>query len=264
MKRLDQWLSTTKSHPEIEHFTTWKVIEEVDTAQVRTVKMVESMLDQLVGESYLERARAALPPSEFRSLIQSRMPTTKILKRGCFGEVLAIRILEGFHNYHVPVKKLRFRTAGHDVPKATDVLAITMSLDGKIEVIGYVEAKLRTTTRDLDTVLNDAHDQLRKDCEQPTPAIIGFAASVLDYANDPLFDTFMEYLHDRAETDSRAHHVMLVVERNLWTPDYLSDLKDCEDILEPLHIHVVLVDELATLVDTVYQEIGIQVFDDDE
>lgn len=187
-----------------------------------------------------------------------------ILRRGVFGEVLSVCLLEEFHGLVIPIKKLRYRTASHDSPKATDVLAIKINNDRVITEVAYVEAKVRTTRNRIGQLAVTAHEQLQKDCKAEIPEIMGFAAEVLCGRDDPLLESIMAYLRRRDEEELDSHHIFIVVDKGCWRESDLDGLVQHETLLDPLDVHIVAIDSLVDKVDLVYGLIGLEAMPDDE
>lgn len=217
-----------------------------------------------MSQELLDSAIELLPRSRLRAFVEARSPSTKILRRGVFGEVLAVRLLEEVHNHVVPIKKLRYRTASHDSPKATDVLAIKLDGSRAITSVAYVEAKFRSTRSRLGSLALDAHEQIRKDCSDEVPGIIAFAAQVLKERNDPLFESVMAYLRDRELLTIDTHHIFLIVDKSCWRDTDLDVLREHDTLLEPLDVHVVTIDSLCDTTDLVYQAVGYQTMPDED
>jgi hypothetical protein len=222
------------------------------------------MEGHLMSEDLLASAIEMLPPSKLRAFVRSRQPQTQLLRRGVFGEVLAVRLLEELHGHIVPIKKLHYRTANYDSPKATDVLAIKINDELVITDVAYAEAKFRSTRDRIADLGRAAHNQLQNDCKDEIPGILGFAAQILKERNDPLFDSVMTYLRDRDLDKLDSHHIFLVVERGCWRDTDLDSLFQQDDLLEPLDVHVVMIDQLCDKTDYVYELIGFEATENED
>jgi hypothetical protein len=226
--------------------------------------LAPAVLDHLVSDELMATAERLLPPSKLKAFVRARLPGTLILRKGVFGEVLSVRLLEEFHGLVVPIKKLRYRTASYDSPKATDVLAIKVNDQGEIIEVAYVEAKVRTTRSKIDQIAAVAHDQLQKDCKAEIPEIMGFAAEVLSGRNDPLVESIMAYLRRRDAEEIDTHHIFLVVDKGCWRESDLDCLVEHQSLLVPLDVHIVAIDALAGKVDLVYGLVGAEAMPDDD
>jgi len=261
---MNQWLSIQPKNPQPGTFTTWDVTELAGAGARSAEVLAPAMSEHLISKELVVSATEMLPPSKLSAFLKSRLPSTQILKRGVLGEVLAVRFLEDFRGHVVPIKKLHYRTAGHDSPKATDVLAIKLNDQMVITEVAYVEAKYRTTRSGITAVALTAHDQLQKDCRDEIPGIMGFAAQILRERHDPLFAPLMTYLRDRDIDDIDTHHVVLVMDKGCWRDSDLTTLVDHEDILEPLEVYILVIDGLVAKTEAVYKIIGYEGMLDDE
>lgn len=261
---LEEWLSVALRQSPEGPFETWDVIESPNQTLSSADVLVPDLVDHLMGESFLRRAKARLHGGALRSLVEAREAELGPMGRGVFGEVLAARLLESFHGLQVPVKKLRYRTARYDSPKATDVVAIKLDRDGRIASVAYAEVKLRTTRNRLTSLVLHAHNQLQSDCIPQTPAIMGFMVQILAEKDDPLADSLMDYLSDRSDTEIDTHHIFIVVENGCWRDSDLTCLEDHDALLEPLAVHVVRITDLPTKVGRAYSQVGFEALDDDD
>lgn len=253
---IDGWLTIDEREDLPEGFAVWRMSEQPSDQLDIPSLLAPQIAEHLFSTELLEAAVRNLPTSLLQQFIASRMPGSGILRRGVFGEVLSVRVLEEFHDYEVPIRKLRFRTASHDSPKATDVLALKVR-DGTIQEVAYVEAKFRSTRAGLSDLIFEAHDQLQKDCSESIPAIVGFAAQVLVDQRHTLADALLNYLRRRSQEPLDVHHVMLVVESARWRDTDLDKLKAHDSLLEPLHVHIVRIEGLVGRTDTTYGAVGV-------
>lgn len=261
---LDQWLSAKPKDPQPSTFSAWNVTETGDPKLSSDNILAPALMDHLIGDEFLARAAKLLPPSKLRALIDARLPNDPKLRRGVFGEVLAVRILETFHGHIVPIKKLRYRTASHDSPKATDVLAIKLNDAGVVTEVAYVEAKLRTTRDRITQLALHAHNQLQQDCMAEISAIIGFSTAILQDRDDPLFEAIMGYLRSRSNVEIDSHHIFLVIDSGCWRDSDLTILAEHDSLLDPLDVHVVTISALREKVERVYGLIGCKAMPDDD
>jgi hypothetical protein len=198
-----------------------------------------------------------------KQIVATIMPGLPTAKRGEFGEVLFAAILEEFHDYKIPVPKLRFKiTAGQSLP-ATDILALKVDEISAIIEVCFVESKLRTTSDNTAAV--EGYKQLQSDYESKLPDILTFIAARLHERNDALFETFASYMRDRGDvTDKDNFRLGLCWERSEWHEKVLQNLQENGVDLPRLTVHVIGIDNLRQIIDELFAELGIEeVFDDD-
>lgn len=261
---LSPWLSVQARDPQIAQFSAWDVAERSESGSQSAEVLAPAVQDHLISDQLLATAARLLPASTLQAFVEARLPGPKILRRGVFGEVLSVCLLEEFHGHVVPIKKLRYRTASHDSPKATDVLAIKLDDKGVITEVAYLEAKVRTTRDRITQLAVTAHNQLQKDCEVEIPAIMGFAAQVLCDRDDPLLESIMGYLRRRDEEELDSHHIVIVVDKGCWRGTDLDALIEHESLLDPLDVHIVAIESLVDKVKLVYDLVGCEAMPDEE
>lgn len=261
---MQTWLNFRLKEPALANFSVWDIEERQDSGSRYVDILGPAVADHLMSPDLLSDITKLLPPGKRRAFIEGRTPNSTRLRRGVLGEVLAVRYLEDIGGFTVPIKKLRYRTANHDSPKATDVLAVRTDADLNIIEVAYVEAKLRTTRTDIANIPLQAHNQLQKDCSEEMPAIMLFAAQILSERESPLFVPLMKYLASREDRGIDSHHIFLVVDEACWRDSDLAGLVEHDDILDPLDVYVVCIDTLPSKSDRVFASVGYEVIADDD
>jgi HamA len=200
----------------------------------RTALRVARDMTELLG---WDAVRARLTPS----LVQ--------IRHGDFGEMLACEILAEFADLTIPVKKVRYQMHVDQTLVGADVVGL--ELDGDtVTCVHFAEAKLRTTG---DTAAGDAaHEQLARWHGDEFGQILFFIGSRLEETDPELYSSFFEYLTDRAFRADHFH-IVLVWEAARWTDTVLTNLPESPDVLDPLTVRVVLVEDLAGLTQTAYE-----------
>lgn len=260
---LARWLTIQQSANSPGEFLVWKGSEQSLTEAELSNLASPFVRDHLVSRDLIAKAAELLPESQLRSFLRARMPNKAILRRGMLGEIVAVQLLEEVHGHNVPVRKLHYRTAPHDSPKATDVLALRIE-GGKIIEVAYVEAKYRSTRNDMAGLVVNAHSQLKNDCTEVIPAIIGFAAEVLLQKDDPLLAPLLNYLASRSVESIDSHHIVLMTEGKHWKDSDLDLLGEQDELLDPLAVHIIEVTDLVNKTDLIYAAIDCIAIQDDE
>jgi hypothetical protein len=230
-------------------------IAENSSPESETITYLGGLLrDCMVDPNFLIAAQEWLDWPEIETWTMGSLPESLTLRRGSFGEVLATAIMEEFHNYDVPVRKLRYRISqGQSLP-GTDVVALTWSQDDGITGVCFTEVKLRTTTAFASEAVVDAYDQLLADQTAYRPAMLKFIAERLADMNHPLLPVFMRYLRDRRDlSDLDSFRMILVWDSEAWEEKLLSILRDIDVSVEPLTVHVAQIEELPSLIEEVYR-----------
>jgi hypothetical protein len=137
-----------------------------------------------------------------RDIISTKTPKTPKIKKGTFGETLINAILEEFHNYLVPVRKLRYLIKSDISPPGVDSVAFRVNDRGLIDEVCFVESKLRASDhyKNKDAGL-EGYNQLKINYESRSFDILYFIAQRLHESKDPFFDPFASYMRDRDNDD---------------------------------------------------------------
>ena len=178
------------------------------------------------------------------------------MRRGFFGEVLICGVLQQFSGYIIPIQKWRYSMTSDQSLPSTDAIAIKL-VDGSISELCFVESKLRTTKNKVAAV--EGYQQLKNDFLKDMPDMLYFVLCRLEERNDPLFNTFDEYLYDRRNLKIEKFYLGLVWEDSVWSNETLNEL----DALIPtsdypsLTVDKIRIQRLAELVTSLYQNTGL-------
>jgi len=210
---------------------------------------------------FLELAAEKLGWDAVKQLVQTSQPKLPRTRRGAFGEILAIEGLIRFQGYAVPVKKFRFAVTGDQTLPGMDVVGLQLGEDDKLENVCFIECKLRTGH---DTAAaSQAYVQLRNDYESRAADILFYVAARLEEQGNPLLNTVLEYMRDRANTDLDILAIWLTWEQTNWSETTLANVND-EDLLPvPLQVTAIRLPELERLTDSVFTDIAIAPLIDD-
>ena len=196
-------------------------------------------------------------------IVKEQMPTNINTKRGDFGETLFNAILEQFHGYRIPVRKLRFKITANQTLPGTDSLAFRIDDTGLITEVCFVESKLRTSQDNMAAV--NGYKQLQNNYESELPAILKFVAARLYDQKDSLFEAFMSYLGDRNDTRVKdKFRLSLCWEHLEWNETVLENLQDNGVALPELTLHVIRINNLRQITDELFAELGATVVSDED
>lgn len=188
-------------------------------------------------------------------------PSKRVAGRhGDFGEVIAIGLLEEFSSVHVPVVKLRVQMDPEQSLHGSDVVGfhLALSTTGKLAVedLEFVEAKCRTT-RDKQQAAK-AHQQLVADRDAQFADTLEFLHLRLEeLGNEDLLDAFEAYLAARDTDPGGRYRLVLIFDEDEWKDDELAELPDPPDLCTPLTVEIVLVNQLATLIDATWAAVPV-------
>lgn len=213
--------------------------------------------------SFIAAASEELGWANVAEKIKSSVPRRATNKRGRLGEALACALLEQFHGFLIPVQKHRYIITRDQSLPGTDAIAMRLDTEGAIAEVCFVESKLRTVA-DTAAALQ-GYNQLAQDYRDALPDMLMFVAHRLRSENHPLERAFFRYLRERSDNrDLDSFGLFLVWEKDKWSETGLQNVEDSDPQLSPVHIHVVLINGLAHLVDQVFELAGLECPQDDE
>jgi len=195
--------------------------------------------------------------------IKGAMPSVMSVRKGVVGELLATDCAISFDGCQVPVKKLRSMIVPGESLHGTDVLAFRLDAAGEIEKAYYVESKLRLFCDRAAAV--EAEKQLHRDMAKHVPDILLFVANQMYTANTPLVPALRRYM--RTRTGSRQldeFRISLTFERSVWSEDVLTRLVEADELLAPLSVWGLTIDNLDPLIAALYEELGFEIDPDDD
>lgn len=197
-------------------------------------------------------------------IILQNLPTILTFRRGYFGEALIGEILVQIFDYIIPVQKFQYAIIANQSLPRTDIIVIKKNKD-EISEICFVESKLRTINDTTAAV--DAFNQLKIDYSKEIPDLMFFILCRLQERKEPLFLDFLKYMFDPRDTsDIEKFIIGLVYDVAYWSETTLKNLDDEIKTNSNYNIIIKLVkiNDLALLIDNVYDRIGIyDVIDDD-
>ena len=256
---IDPWLHCEERLPALPGFTIFDVSEYSSITTLPIQFLSELLHKFLFEEQVLQDLRDLLGP-QLRQALAAVTPSTPSLRAGVFGEALSAEIIEHWHAYLVPLKRLR--TTGGS-PPGTDLLALRVEDGNQLTEICYIESKLRTVP--AAGVAIDAYQQLIKVREEQFPLVSLHLANYLKAIDSPLYPSFIGYLTSRASQPiPESYRIALTWEENLWTETVLENLVDKGIDLQPLSIDVIKIKDLRSLIKVVYDSLGIEALGDGE
>ena len=171
--------------------------------------------------------------------------------KGDIGEVFFSVILREFHNYIIPVPKLRYKIITRQSQPRTDVLALKIDENRNINEVCYFEVKLRTGTDN--TAATDSYSQLMDAYNSRTPSILKYVASILKERSDSLYDSFLSYLQERRDSrDNDNFQIGLCWEKVKWNEKVLESLDNIEIELPILSTQILQIANLKSLLNDIF------------
>jgi Cap4 SAVED domain len=260
---LNTWLSSTERNP-----CPYSEFKVVDISEKRTFN---PNIEEYFKELYL---RTAFPPELLerlekasrtlkQNILPRGVPIIEKVQRGEFGELLTSELMKEFHNYLLPVAKIRFKVRPDDTQHATDILALKLDKDGLINEVCYVECKLKTTSGTASAI--DACKQLEDTYNSNFPDILRFVYARLAESKSSLCDAFETYMEDRNDTrDKDTFRISLCYEHSVWNEKTLENLQEATVSLQGLTVNIICISDLRKLTDELFAKIGATQVSDNE
>jgi len=260
MLMTDWFQGTERTPPASAHFTTIDAAELTSHTDALVEDLARRIMEAKSSRSYLEAYAGRL---NWAFLGQRLAAGPLTLRRGDFGEVVAMGWLEDFSKLVVPVKKLRLQIRPGQSLVGTD--AVGFRLDNGV-VVGahFLESKLRTTAAFIDAVGVQAYKQLVQDREDHFREILQFVHEWLFNFQNDLVEPVTVYLETLDSPDDHSHEIVLLIERDEWDDAVLTNLDSEAGELPNCSTHVLLAESLSSLVDKAFAKVGAAVIEDME
>ena len=246
---MKKWLSQSiekDAYP----FVVATYVEKIGWASVDAADGMAALLAKsTVSQELLERMsrRRGWDENKARSrYIVDRQPTSDMLRKGKFGEVLHGAILEEFCGMTVICHRYRYSPSPNISPPGLDIIALVPQADGDGERIVFVETKLRLNAG-ARTLVN-ALTQLAREQGVDEPQSLKSTLQVLNVADPRLCERVLQAV------DSEAHkphyRIGAVVEAKSWSDTGLRQLKNIPDGMQDMCLaaDVVKINALGDLI----------------
>lgn len=258
---LQDWLRASPRGPQPSGHFAVDDVDEHTAPDERTLRLLARLVvEAKSSRDFLREAHAVLA----WDVVSTRLEAAEQLavRRGDFGEILAAGWLEEEKDLRVPVPKLRFQITPEQTQPGTDLLA--MRLEGaEITALHFAECKLRTSVDNQTGVA--AYEQLQTHRAGNYGQILMFVLERLFERLSPLYGPFLEHLRVRGEDeDTDCFEIALVYDTAAWRETVVEELDDVSGHLQPLTVHAFQIDELAHLVDTAFEAIGVDLIVQDD
>ena len=158
-----------------------------DQIAVGHQKSAAVLSDHYVSEQRLSRAFETLGKSGVANLLREKLPQTKRIRSGDFGEILATEYINERTDYDAPIKRLRWKTK-RDMPMlGDDVIGLSVGRDGAPLLLLKTEAKSRASLNQ--STVTDAREALDHENGLPSSHALTFVAErLLELGNETLSD----------------------------------------------------------------------------
>ncbi len=161
----------------------------------------ETVKDHLAGLDIIERIGSY---DRALAYVRNKLPTSKRLRSGDFGEILATEYVDQCTDYSVPIKKLRWKDDRTVAMRGNDVIAIRGAKNRWYLL--KVESKSRAKLSDA--TVAEAAAGLSKHSGRPNPSSLAFiSARLREQGRDDETEIFEELQTRALNTEDVAHMV---------------------------------------------------------
>ncbi len=258
---ITDWLEGRERNPAPStHFATIDATEMVPHTDELVDDLSRRVIAAKSSRAYLEKYVGRL---SWDFLSQRLAAGPAKLRRGDWGEVVAMAWIEDFSGFIVPVKKLRLQmTPGQSLP-GTDAVALEVD-QGQVVRCHFLESKLRTTNAFLTTVGLEAYRQLEAESQDGFLEILQFVHEWMHNLGHELVEPLTKHLEGRETIEDDGHDVVLLVDSGVWDDEVLVELDSQAGSLPLCTVHVLQCADMAALVDETFRRIGVEVISMDE
>lgn len=169
-KFLPNWMDLTRPDAAVGELVLLR--ERANTRATSQSAIEECVKDHLAGLEILAKIKKY---ENSLAYIRNKLPTSKRVRSGDFGEILASEYVDQFTEYRVPIKKLRWKDDRVVAMRGNDVVAIRQ-VKGK-PLLLKVESKSRAALSD--GAVKEAVSGLDKHAGRPNPSSLAFISSRL-------------------------------------------------------------------------------------
>jgi hypothetical protein len=164
------------------------------------------------SEEHIARVLRRLGKPEAAKLVEEKLPTTKAIRSGDLGEILATEYIDEKTDYEAPIKRLRWKDHRNMAMRGDDVIAIRLDENNALHFL-KTEAKSRVNLPDA--VLSEARTVLEKHNGLPSPHALTFISEQLMAAGDTqLADAIDDALLKTGITAAKVRHLLFTLSGN--------------------------------------------------
>lgn len=164
------------------------------------------------SEEHIARVMAKLGKPASAKLVREKLPTTKQIRSGDLGEIIATEYIEAKTGYSAPINRLRWKDHRNMALRGDDVIAMRLDDHNALHFL-KAEAKSRVTLPDA--VLTEARTALEKHNGLPSPHALTFiSARLLEAGETDLADAVDEAMLKSGITPDKVCHMLFTLSGN--------------------------------------------------
>lgn len=170
-------------------------------------------------ETKIAQALVLLGKPAAAAFITDKLPTTKQIRSGDLGEILATEYIPAFMPYSVPIKRLRWKDHRNMAMRGDDVIGILLDPVGRPPQ--FLKAEVKSRARLAPGIVAEARATLDKDGGQPSAHSLSFVSSRLsEQGNHALADAIVVAQYRDGIAPQQVRHLLFTFSGNDPT-DYL-------------------------------------------
>jgi hypothetical protein len=209
--------------------------------------------DHYASEEQVSRILGRLGKPEAAEFIRLKLPTTKSIRSGDLGEMLATEYIAAHTGYEIPIKRLRWKDHRNMAMRGDDVVGIAQDqATGRLQFL-KTEAKSRITLGA--GVVADARAGLDKDGGLPSAHALSFiSARLLELGNAALADAIDDAQLKHGITTQTVRHLLFTFSGNAPDTHLTASLQTYAGAIAQWSIGLRVSDH-ATFVGAVYDRV---------
>jgi hypothetical protein len=165
------------------------------------------------SEEHVARVLRRLGKPASAALIEGKLPTTKAIRSGDLGEILATEWIAAHSGYQVPIKRLRWKDHRNMAMRGEDVIGLAQDANNQRLLFLKTEAKSRATL--TAQVVTQARAGLDKEAGLPSGhALTYISARLVEMGNEPLADAIDNATLNVGIPSNAVRHLMFTFSGN--------------------------------------------------
>lgn len=204
-------------------FGAWCVIQEDDVgahaltllkvradARVTGRDTVAALVpNHYASEEHVARALQRLGKEAAAKFIRDKLPTTKKIRSGDLGEILATEFIAANTGYEVPIRRLRWKDHRNMAMRGDDVIGLRT--DAATQRLRFLKTESKSRATLQNGVLADARSALDKDNGLPSPHALSFVSErLLEAGNAVLADAIDDAQLKHGIPPQSVEHLLFV------------------------------------------------------
>jgi hypothetical protein len=165
------------------------------------------------SEEHVARVLRKLDKPAAAALVEGKLPTTKAIRSGDLGEILATEWIAAHSGYQVPIKRLRWKDHRNMAMRGEDVIGLAQDPNTQQLLFLKTEAKSRATL--TAQVVTQARAGLDKEAGLPSGHALTFiSARLVETGNEPLADAIDNATLNVGIPPNTVRHLMFTFSGN--------------------------------------------------